>query len=299
MYDVLNCIAFEHDLRLVLLAATLCGLSSCVALILLSRAVATTGSAKGIWLATGGAAGGFGIWATHFVAMLAYDPGIVVGYEVLPTLVSLLVAVLATTLACSSVAYRSGSWTSLAAGAILGCGVSAMHFMGMTAIEFPGHIEWKPALVIAAVVLCVVFSTGAFHIYNFNLNKLRATLAGTGVLTLAIVSMHFTAMGAISVVADPSAPTEGSVVSPSVMVATIASVAFSMLFAGLTAAIFAVRGEAAAAAGEEKFRLLGQGVSDYALYMLDPEGRVTNWFFNDTAPTGIYTLHVVGSVRCV
>jgi PAS domain S-box-containing protein len=28
---------------------------------------------------------------------------------------------------------------------------------------------------------------------------------------------------------------------------------------------------------EEQFRLLVQGVTDYAIYMLDPEGRVTNW----------------------
>ena len=28
---------------------------------------------------------------------------------------------------------------------------------------------------------------------------------------------------------------------------------------------------------EEQFRLLVQGVTDYAIYMLDPEGRVTSW----------------------
>ena len=28
---------------------------------------------------------------------------------------------------------------------------------------------------------------------------------------------------------------------------------------------------------EERFRLLVQGVTDYAIYMLDPDGRVTNW----------------------
>jgi len=28
---------------------------------------------------------------------------------------------------------------------------------------------------------------------------------------------------------------------------------------------------------EEQFRLLVQGVKDYAIYMLDPEGRVANW----------------------
>ena len=28
---------------------------------------------------------------------------------------------------------------------------------------------------------------------------------------------------------------------------------------------------------EERFRLLVQGVTDYAIYMLDPDGRITNW----------------------
>ena len=35
--------------------------------------------------------------------------------------------------------------------------------------------------------------------------------------------------------------------------------------------------EEALRASQEQFRLLVQGVTDYAIYMLDPEGRVTNW----------------------
>jgi PAS domain S-box-containing protein len=35
--------------------------------------------------------------------------------------------------------------------------------------------------------------------------------------------------------------------------------------------------EQALATSREQFRLLVQGVSDYAIYMLDPEGRITNW----------------------
>jgi PAS domain S-box-containing protein len=35
--------------------------------------------------------------------------------------------------------------------------------------------------------------------------------------------------------------------------------------------------EAAIRRSEEQFRLLVQGVSDYAIFMLDPEGRVSNW----------------------
>ena len=35
--------------------------------------------------------------------------------------------------------------------------------------------------------------------------------------------------------------------------------------------------EAELRASEERFRLLVQSVTDYAIYMLDPEGRVTSW----------------------
>jgi PAS domain S-box-containing protein len=37
------------------------------------------------------------------------------------------------------------------------------------------------------------------------------------------------------------------------------------------------RAEDALKLSEERFRLLVQGVTDYAIYMLDPQGRVTNW----------------------
>jgi len=33
----------------------------------------------------------------------------------------------------------------------------------------------------------------------------------------------------------------------------------------------------AALESERRFRLLVQGVTDYAIYMLDPQGHVTNW----------------------
>ena len=38
-----------------------------------------------------------------------------------------------------------------------------------------------------------------------------------------------------------------------------------------------VGAQAALRESEERFRILVQGVADYAIYMLDPEGRITNW----------------------
>ena len=93
MFRILTCIAVEHDLRLVLLAALICFLSCYVAVTLAQRARISEGTARTLWLGAAGTSSGFGIWATHFIAMLAYDPGVVMGYDMELTLVSLAVAI--------------------------------------------------------------------------------------------------------------------------------------------------------------------------------------------------------------
>ncbi len=45
---------------------------------------------------------------------------------------------------------------------------------------------------------------------------------------------------------------------------------------------------------EQKFRLLVQGVRDYAIYMLDPDGRVTNWNAGAAAIKGYRAEEIIG-----
>ncbi|MDP3852830.1 PAS domain-containing sensor histidine kinase [Phenylobacterium sp.] len=45
---------------------------------------------------------------------------------------------------------------------------------------------------------------------------------------------------------------------------------------------------------EEQFRLLAQGVTDYAIYMLDPQGRVTNWNLGAERIKGYSADEIVG-----
>jgi diguanylate cyclase (GGDEF)-like protein/PAS domain S-box-containing protein len=286
MYQVLNCLVYEHNPWLVALAALLCASSAYVALSLLQRAHMVAGPARMIWLASGGAAGGFGIWATHFVAMLAYDPGVVVGYQTTLTLVSLGVAIVSTALACAVATYRRDTAGVLVAAGLFGLGVSSMHFVGMKAIQFPGHLDWDRTLVVTAIILAILFSIPAFKAIVAMRDRRRGTLIASGLMTLAIVAMHFTAMGAVIVVPDPTLAPADTLISPAFMVATIASVAFSMLAAGLTAAMFAIRAEVKEAAAEEKLRLLVQGVTDYAIYMLEPDGRVSYWNSGAERATG-------------
>jgi NO-binding membrane sensor protein with MHYT domain len=81
MFKVYNCIATEHDLKLVALAAFVCILASVAAIRLLRYARNSAGRMCGVWLTVSAISTGFGIWATHFVAMLAFTPGLPSGYN--------------------------------------------------------------------------------------------------------------------------------------------------------------------------------------------------------------------------
>src|SRR5262245_28003663 len=96
MLTVYGCIINEHDLRLVGLAANICMLASFAAITLLHHVRKSIGQMRYVWLAVSAIATGFGIWATHFIAMLAFSPGLPSGYNIALTLLSLIAAIVMT-----------------------------------------------------------------------------------------------------------------------------------------------------------------------------------------------------------
>jgi hypothetical protein len=101
MFRVINCLSGSHDLRLVVLAGFVCFFASFVGINLLGRARATKGHTRTAWLALAGIATGCGIWATHFIAMLAYEPGVPIAFDIGFTGLSLIFAATITGVAFS------------------------------------------------------------------------------------------------------------------------------------------------------------------------------------------------------
>jgi hypothetical protein len=126
------------DWRLVLLAALVCFLASVTAINLFRCAQSTTGRGRAAWIVTAGAATGCGIWATHFIAMLAYEPGVPTGYDIGLTALSLVVAIGITCIGLSVPAYRPNRWSAPAGGAILGGGIA---FLGQGLPSLIGAAE--------------------------------------------------------------------------------------------------------------------------------------------------------------
>ena len=203
MLTVLNCIAYEHDLRLVGLAVVVCALATFTAISLLHHMQRSSGKSRLIWLAVSATTTGFGIWATHFIAMLAFSPGMPSGYNVALTSLSLVAAIVLTGVGFAVAVAPNLPASASIGGAIVGGGIAAMHYTGMAAFEVQGHILWDPVLVSASIALGALFGAIALPV-GLHRGGIQWKIFGALLLTLAICSHHFTAMGAASLLPDPT-----------------------------------------------------------------------------------------------
>ncbi len=240
MFKVYDCIAYAHDLKLVGLAAFVCILASFAAINLLRHARKSTGHMRSMWLAVSAISTGFGIWATHFVAMLAFTPGIPSGYNILLTIMSLVAAILLTTagLAVSLISnWRYGPWIG---GAIVAGGIAAMHYTGMAAFEIAGIVLWDPVLVVASIVLAAVIGAVALPV-GLHGEEEKWKIGGAVLLTLAICSHHFTAMGAVSIIPDPTIEIPQSALPAGYLAIGVALASFAIIGLALAGVVLDIR----------------------------------------------------------
>ena len=135
----------------------------------------------------------------HFIGMLAFHLPIALTYDVPITLLSVVPAVLSAALVLALVRIGTLSGFRLAAGAILlGCGIAAMHYIGMAAIPIQPPIRYDPLILSGSVAVAIAVAFVAL--------KLAFSLSGTAsrwqkfgaalVMGGGICAMHYTGMAA-------------------------------------------------------------------------------------------------------
>jgi diguanylate cyclase (GGDEF)-like protein len=236
MFQVVTSLTAEHDWRLVVLAGAICFLTSVVTIGLFHRAKVSTGAERLGWLGLDAAAAGYGIWATHFIAILAYDHTIGAGYDLTLTILSLVFAVTITGVGLFVAGHDFGGWAATCGGVIVGLGIAAMHYTGMLALEPPGRITWLPFLVVASVAFGVVFGSLALFAAAKR-EGWRSMLVSAVLLTLAIISTHFTAMAAVVFVPDLRRGFGKAALSPSELSLFVGGAAVLLLGMCLVAAL--------------------------------------------------------------
>jgi len=138
----------------------------------------------------------------HFIGMLGFELPVPVSYDVFLTLVSLAIAILAAALAFWWVSGRAERAPSVIVGGMLvGCGIAAMHYVGMAAMKIEPPIRYDPALFGLSIVVAVSASAaalcGAFELRGETLFSALWKKAGSAVIMgTAIYGMHYTGMAA-------------------------------------------------------------------------------------------------------
>ncbi|MFC7498364.1 putative bifunctional diguanylate cyclase/phosphodiesterase [Enterovirga sp. GCM10030262] len=198
MMRVVSCLATEHNIWLVALAAGVCVAGMLVTLRLHRRAVGTLGAPRFGWHFLTAVSGGASIWSTHFIAMLGYEPGVPIVFEPVLTAMSLLIAMLGTGIGFVVATSGLTRVAPAAGGALVGLSIAAMHYTGMFAYRVEGLVAWDSAYVVASIVLAATLAGAALHTARQPREGLGAHLP-TALMVLAIVSLHFTAMAAFSV----------------------------------------------------------------------------------------------------
>jgi NO-binding membrane sensor protein with MHYT domain/two-component sensor histidine kinase len=187
----------------------LVGLSILVAMVvaytalkLAARVAEAGGSAGRLWLLGGATAMGMGIWSMHFIGMLAYSVDTPLRYGILKTLLSLVIAIITSGFALAIASRPQLSLNRLAlSSVVMGAGICAMHYSGMSAIQIVPIITYQPGLVIASIAIAIGASFAALWL-AFKLRTGRSRLLGLArgaaavVMGLAISGMHYTAMAA-------------------------------------------------------------------------------------------------------
>lgn len=230
-----------------LLSFVVAVIASFVALDAASRVSSAPARVAKYWLIGGAVSMGTGIWSMHFIAMLAYQLPIQMGYDVRITLLSMLLAILASGFALFTINRDSLSRRRLlVSGVVMGAGIAAMHYVGMAAMRMSPAIRYTPGLYALSILVAIAASIAALWI-SFQLrsdNIVRVGLKRTGaavVMGIAIVGMHYTGMAAANFAPDSVCLGNPQQVGNLWMAATIAACTLLFLAATMLISVFDAR----------------------------------------------------------
>lgn len=202
MTSLYDCVLNQHNFWLVLLAGGICALGS-ISTFEMGKQVfrCRTAREKLPWAAAGIVSTSSAIWATHFVAMLAFEPGMPAGFDIWTTAASFFVALMLVASAAYVVSISLGWLGRTLGGLLVGVAIAAMHYTGMAGYRVQGLLTWDLAGVAVSVLVGVGFASLAVNLGLARRPRLR--LLAPFALTLAVCGAHFIGMTSATLTFDP------------------------------------------------------------------------------------------------
>ncbi|MCD7034540.1 EAL domain-containing protein [Metabacillus sp. GX 13764] len=199
----MNHLTSTYHIPLVILSVIIAILASYTVLHLSVRLIKAKPPARYIWLTAGAFAMGLGIWAMHFIAMLAFQMAMPVSYDFGMVFVSIIPAIVSAALAFYMISRPDMGNRQIYLGSLfIATGIVSMHYTGMKAMIMAADIVYDPILWTLSAIIAFVASVAALYLLKYvsqNAEKPGINwfkLVSSIVMGFAISGMHYTGMAA-------------------------------------------------------------------------------------------------------
>jgi diguanylate cyclase (GGDEF)-like protein/PAS domain S-box-containing protein len=233
---MLDCLTVDHSPSLVVLSIAVALLSGFTFYRVLGHARMRDDHGQIGWSLMAAFVAGGGIWATHFIAVLGFQPATRISYDVALTLISALQAMTFAALATLLLLSKSPI-AALAGALVLGAAIGIMHFTGMRALVFSGSLEWDPMLVALSLAMGSVLAVASIFVERSGPSLIQS-LAATVLFGAAICVLHFTSMEAAVLKLDPSQAARSGNLSAFLLGLAVAVVAGAIVIFSLVTVMF-------------------------------------------------------------
>ncbi|AWB43563.1 PAS domain S-box protein [Paenibacillus sp. CAA11] len=154
-----------------------------------------------LWLITGAASMGIGIWAMHFVGMLAFTLDTKVSYDMDLVLLSVVLAIAVSAIAMLTIITTEHlGWVQyVAGGTLISSGIVGMHYTGMAAMTVKITYE-LPGVLLSVLIATVASVVAVWMLFRFRQDQeqhgMKYKLGGALIIGAAVFGMHYTGMAA-------------------------------------------------------------------------------------------------------
>ncbi|TCI29801.1 bifunctional diguanylate cyclase/phosphodiesterase [Exiguobacterium sp. SL-10] len=270
-----------YSLPLVLLSIAVAVFSAYVSLTISSRLRYAARVSRIRCVLAGALSLGLGIWAMHFIGMLAFHMETPVTYHIGIVIASIVPAVIASGFAFYMVSRPSSRPRNLVISALfISIGIVSMHYVGMEAMQMNAVLSYDPFLwVLSALVAFIASLVGLYLLFSlpdvsrFHWRKLVSSL----LIGLAVAGMHYIGMSAavFTPVANVSEFT-GQSMDNTLLAYWIAGSVMTLFWL----IIISIRNEklleAQSKESETKFQSVIESAND-AIIVADAERRIVQW----------------------
>ncbi|HLY05698.1 MAG TPA: ATP-binding protein [Rhizomicrobium sp.] len=223
----LSSVVQQHNARLVFMAGLICALACYTALTLVARAGKPGKTSSDPWLVAAAVVIGCGIWAVHFVTLLAYQPGLRVGYDAGQALLAAAAGIV-----CSGLgfAFVVRGRVVVLGGAAIGGAATLMNYLVMSALRLPAHEHWNVDFVALSFLIGTGLGAAALWCWRKQPDW-RGQFAAALLLTGGVLGTHFAGMAGLTLTPDPSLPVPTEMIPP--IWFSVAVTAICLLIVGL------------------------------------------------------------------